>query len=113
MNAFESMAQATHLFYKENGLLILPWRFARFNRQDAEFAKGMRGFCHRGHRDHRVRCLQQGIKTNLLVNSLAHLASSMRRLVKGIRRVDSTFSDGSDVLLLFALCMDNTLSGAW
>ena len=39
--------------------------------------------------------------------------SSMRRLVKGIRRADSTFPDGSDVLLLFALVLDNALSGAW
>jgi len=38
---------------------------------------------------------------------------SMRRLVKGIRRADSAFPDGSDVLLLFALCMDRSLSGAW
>ena len=40
-------------------------------------------------------------------------ASSMRGLVKGIRRADSTFSDGSDVLFLFALLLDNALSGAW
>ena len=38
---------------------------------------------------------------------------SMRRLVKGIRRADSTFPVGSDVLLLFALVLDNVLSGAW